>query len=342
MRKIYLLLFLCFSMSVVTAWPGYMPEHNRNSFFASDVIQPVDVTVCNGASTSTIIFTSNFPGTTFSWANNNTSIGLGASGSGDIAAFTATNATTAPVVATITVTPSDGVTNGTPVTFTITVNPTPTVNNVTNQAVCRNSTTTAVNFTGSVAGTSYSWTNNNPAIGLAASGTGNIGAFTATNTTNAPITGIVTATAVTGSGGNGGIFAYIPNFNSNNVSVINTATNTLVTTVTVGSNPYGVSVSPDGGRVYITNNFSNDVSVINTVTNAVVATVAVGSRPYGISVSPDGSKVYVANFQSNNVSVINTATNTVAATVAVGASVLGISVSPDGSSGVRYELKFQQ
>ncbi|MBK9398510.1 MAG: hypothetical protein IPN55_15220 [Saprospiraceae bacterium] len=45
-------------------------------------------------------------GTVFNWTNNTPSIGLPASGSGDIASFTATNATNDPVVATVTVTPS--------------------------------------------------------------------------------------------------------------------------------------------------------------------------------------------------------------------------------------------
>ena len=92
--------------------------NDENSFFEPfNVNQPADVTVCNGATTSAITFTSTVPGNTFTWTNNNTSIGLGASGSGNIAPFTAINTGTAPVVATITVTPA----SGTPATFTITV-----------------------------------------------------------------------------------------------------------------------------------------------------------------------------------------------------------------------------
>ena len=70
-----------------------------------------------------------FTDVVFNWTNNNTSIGLAAAGSGNIASFTATNVTNTPSVATITVTPSyssGGVTcTGTPITFTITVNPKP-------------------------------------------------------------------------------------------------------------------------------------------------------------------------------------------------------------------------
>src|ERR1700679_1861897 len=65
-------------------------------------------------------------------------------------------------------------------------------------------------------GCGYNWTNSNPAIGLAASGTGNIPAFTAVNTGTTPITATITATPVTTS------FAYIANYGSNDVSVIGT------------------------------------------------------------------------------------------------------------------------
>ncbi len=129
-------------------------------------------------------------------------------------------------------------------------------------------------------------------------------------------------------------FAYITNMSGNNVSVIDTATNTVVATVAVGVTPLGVAVSPDGSFVYVTNSGSSTVpgvSVIATGTNTVVATVSVGSGPEGVAVSPDGSRVYVANVFSNTVSVIATGTNTVVATVPVGSGPAGVAVSPDGS-----------
>ena len=161
--------------------------------------------LCNGASTTPITFTGAVAGTVFNWTNNTTSIGLAASGSGNIASFVATNAGTAPVTATITVTPSftnGGTTcTGTPATFTITVNPIPTVNAVTNQTVCTGASTTAISFSGPVAGTVFNWTNNTTSIGLAASGTGNIASFVATNTGTAPVTATITVTPSFTNGG---------------------------------------------------------------------------------------------------------------------------------------------
>ena len=64
-----------------------------------------------------------------------------------------------------------------------------------------------------------------------------------------------------------GTKVYVTNWGSTNVSVINTATNTVTATVDVGTTPIGVAVSPDGTKVYVTNPSSNNVSVINTTTN---------------------------------------------------------------------------
>jgi YVTN family beta-propeller protein len=118
--------------------------------------------------------------------------------------------------------------------------------------------------------------------------------------------------------------AYITNNDSNSVSVINTATNTVIATIPIGYGPFGVSVSPDGGRVYIGSFGINTVGVIETATNTVIATIPSGPSS-GIATSQDGRRVYVANFYDQTLSVIDTMTNTVIATVpGVGASPYGV------------------
>jgi YVTN family beta-propeller protein len=44
-------------------------------------------------------------------------------------------------------------------------------------------------------------------------------------------------------------FLFVANSGSNNVSVINTATNTVVATIPVGTNPNRLAVTPDGTHV---------------------------------------------------------------------------------------------
>jgi YVTN family beta-propeller protein len=75
-------------------------------------------------------------------------------------------------------------------------------------------------------------------------------------------------------------FAYVVNSGDGTVSVIDTATNTVVgTPIPVGREPFGVDVTPDGKHAYVANRGSNSVSVIDTATKMVVATVAVGMFP---------------------------------------------------------------
>jgi YVTN family beta-propeller protein len=125
-------------------------------------------------------------------------------------------------------------------------------------------------------------------------------------------------------------FAYVTNYENNSVSVIDTAANTVKTTVNVGSGPRGVAFSPDGTRAYVANSCSNNIYVIDTVKNKVIDITHVGSFPLGIAVSPDGTKVYVGNAASNTISVIDAATNNVAATVKVGNLPGDIAVAPNG------------
>jgi gliding motility-associated-like protein len=162
-----------------------------------NVVQPPNQTLCNGATTNAINFTGTPSSTIFNWTNNNPSIGLPASGTGDILSFTAINTGNIPETAIITVTPTHLTCPGTPKTFTITVNPSPDVNQPANQTLCNNAVTNPVNFTGTLSGTSFSWTNDNTSIGLSAGGNGNIGAFAATNTGNTPVTATITVTAST-------------------------------------------------------------------------------------------------------------------------------------------------
>jgi hypothetical protein len=50
-----------------------------------------------------------------------------------------------------------------------------------------------------------------------------------------------------------------------------TETNTVITTIPVGSYPVGVAITPDSSKVYVTNEYGNSVSVIDTASNRVAA-----------------------------------------------------------------------
>jgi len=160
---------------------------------------PTGQTVCNGLNSVVTSFSSTVSGATFSWTNDNTTVGLAASGTGNIAPFAAINTGTSPVVAHVSVTPSIGGCPGSPQTYTITVNPSPNVNAVGNQTVCNNTSTSLVTFGSSTSGAAFNWTNNNTSINLAASGNGNIGAFNATNTGTSAAIATISVTPVANS-----------------------------------------------------------------------------------------------------------------------------------------------
>ena len=103
-------------------------------------------------------------------------------------------------------------------TGTLKVTPTPNVTHPANQLVCKNGSTAPVNFSGGVSGTVYSWTNSNPAIGLAASGVGNIPSFTALNPSATPV---ITAT-----------ITVTPTFTGGNMSCVGTPVQFTITVFT--------------------------------------------------------------------------------------------------------------
>ncbi len=126
-------------------------------------------------------------------------------------------------------------------------------------------------------------------------------------------------------------FAYISNSEFGTVSVIDLTSNTVVATVRVGDEPFGVAVRPGGSRVYVTNGLDDSVSVIDATTNTVIATVSVGFGPKGIAVHPDGSRVYVVHSLDQDVIAIDTTSNSIVATVNGGERAFGVAVHPDGS-----------
>ncbi|MEM6698291.1 MAG: beta-propeller fold lactonase family protein, partial [Bacteroidota bacterium] len=124
---------------------------------------------------------------------------------------------------------------------------------------------------------------------------------------------------------------YVPNWDAGTINVIDLNTNNILTTITVGEEPYGVQVSPDHLKVYVANYRDNTVSVIDVVSNTVEATITGGfNRPWSIAFNSDGSRAYVSNREGDNVIVINTSTNSIIeSAITVGDAPEAVIVSPD-------------
>ncbi|MBK7131722.1 MAG: T9SS type A sorting domain-containing protein [Bacteroidales bacterium] len=168
---------------------------------AAQVNDPADFATCHNTGTSVTFSTVNSGGTTtYDWTNSNTSIGLVASGTGNISSFTATNPGTVPITATITVTPSFDGCPGTPQTFIITVNPLPTLSSVSQVSQICSGAKATINLTG--------------LIGISSAVTYQIG-------TNTP----VTKTGITVTGGNA-------TFQTDNLDAVNNGKTFTVESIT--------------------------------------------------------------------------------------------------------------
>ncbi|MBO9674221.1 MAG: gliding motility-associated C-terminal domain-containing protein [Sphingobacteriaceae bacterium] len=219
-----------------------------------------------------------------------------------------------------------------------------------------------------LAGNNYYWVNDNPGVGLPASGFGPIPSFAAVNNGSIPATASIKA--IPFSSGQ----AFVTGAVSNTFALINLATNKTTFLVGLGNEPIDVLFSPDGeilyylnanspvlnlkvaasfarptriplpgqptrmvsnadgSRVYLLSHNSNAVYVVNTLTRTLIATVPVGAGPTYMALSTDGATLFVSNEDGNSVSMINTAENVVYGTLTDGAGRKpnALVCSPDG------------
>ncbi|WP_411883674.1 autotransporter domain-containing protein [Polaromonas sp. YR568] len=132
-----------------------------------------------------------------------------------------------------------------------------------------------------------------------------------------------------------GLRAYIANQGTGangSVSILDTATNTIIGTVNTGGQLIAIAANPAGTRVYATS-ATNQVFAIDTAAPVpgVIATLPTGSLPFGVTVSPDGRYFYVSNQNDFTVRQYDAASNTqVGGPLAAGFNPMGATISPDG------------
>jgi len=199
----------------------------------------------------------------------------------------------------------------------------PFVKQVANQTVANGTQMSLIALTDT--SSAYTWVNNTPSIGLAATGSSTNSSFTAVNNTSQPVTATITLIPELAQ------TAFIANSGTSEVSLINVKTNAVQYALPVGTNPYRVSVNRDGTLVYVLNSGDGSVSVISTANDKVTGTIRLAQPISLMALSPNGDRLYAVNSQLNAISVISTITNAVIATIAGDFSAHGMAVSPDGT-----------
>ncbi len=127
---------------------------------------------------------------------------------------------------------------------------------------------------------------------------------------------------------------YISNSGSNNVTVVDGATNSFTTINDIhATTPVAIAVNSLTNIVYVANSGSNNVSVfsgaIGSTPAAYMTTITNGNGlgPSAIAVDAHLNQVYVTNSTSGNVTIINGATNAITATRASGTSPSAVAVN---------------
>lgn len=110
---------------------------------------------------------------------------------------------------------------------------------------------------------------------------------------------------------------YVANSASNDVTIIDGATNLSSTTTlaSAGQDPGAIAVNPVTNMIYVVNLNDASVTVINGSSAEAIATVSGLANPIAIAVNPVTDKIYVANnsnktlVANDSVTVIDGATN---------------------------------
>jgi YVTN family beta-propeller protein len=109
---------------------------------------------------------------------------------------------------------------------------------------------------------------------------------------------------------------YVANENGN-VTVIDTATDTIITTIDAGNMPFGVGVNSLTSRVYVSDTDDGPLFVIDATTRTVMTEIALTGGLRGVEVDEGLNRIFVASQNANIVHVINGANNAVIANVTV-------------------------
>ena len=188
----------------------------------------------------------------------------------------------------------------------ITASSSPTVAVPSNIVVCDANSIAALSFTSTPAGATFTWTNSNPSIGLAANGTSNTPTFIGTNSGTTAITSIITVTPSFGSC-IGTPNTFTVTINPNPILTTTSTNSVICLTNTTSVNAIGASTYTWSGGVTNGIAFSPTVTTTYTVTgtsasgctNTAVQTITVSSNP-SVTAVASNSVICIGNSISLN------------------------------------------
>ena len=116
------------------------------------------------------------------------------------------------------------------------------------------------------------------------------------------------------------------------VSIIDTATNSVVRRIGVPGAVHHVAVSPDGRVAAVTHPKTGAITMIDLDALEVIKTVPTGEVPNYAVFSRDGAKLYVSNAGEGTIAVLDSSTWAVTGKIPVGKKPEHIALAPDGAT----------
>jgi YVTN family beta-propeller protein len=101
---------------------------------------------------------------------------------------------------------------------------------------------------------------------------------------------------------------WVVNINSANVSVVDTATNTVTHTIEVGPTPWTIDFSPDGSLACTAPANNNTGVILDVASKTVKATLPVGTGPYWVKFDTEGKNCYVTSPVDSLITIIDAST----------------------------------
>jgi len=151
----------------------------------------------------------------------------------------------------------------------------------------------------------------------------------------------------------------VSNERSGDVTIIDGASQKVLTTLPVGKRPRGIHVSADGKTLFVAlsgnpisgprhvgpsaplldddakakpDHSADGIGIVDLATKKFLRKIPAGSDPEQFAVSPDGKHLYIANEDAGAISVLNTADGKVEHQIPVAEEPEGVAFTPNGKS----------
>lgn len=104
-----------------------------------------------------------------------------------------------------------------------------------------------------------------------------------------------------------GTLVYVVNHDSNSITIINSANNSVQQSFAVCSQPIAAAVSRNDKKLYVACEGDNSISVIDTSNNSQLKSISLSNRPTQMAIS-DGGRLYLMSTSGKTVQAFDTTT----------------------------------